>query len=118
MFFRDIIDTNEDNYLPWSDKMMRKFSDKEYSFESVYKIVEMDGKVPCLMTSNNYKTRYGGSKVFRDLTPLECERLQTVPDNYTNIATKNQRYRMLGNGWTVDMIKHIYFYLKEEINNH
>ena len=43
----------------------------------------------------------------RKLTPIECERLQTVPDNYTKIASDNQRYRMLGNGWTVDVISHI-----------
>jgi DNA (cytosine-5)-methyltransferase 3A len=44
----------------------------------------------------------------RKLTPIECERLQTVPDNYTKIASDNQRYRMLGNGWTVDVISHIF----------
>jgi DNA (cytosine-5)-methyltransferase 3A len=44
----------------------------------------------------------------RKLTPIECERLQTVPDNYTKIASDNQRYRMLGNGWTVDVIAHIF----------
>ncbi len=45
---------------------------------------------------------------FRYITPLECERLQTVPDNYTNIVSNTQRYRMLGNGWTVDIIAHIF----------
>jgi DNA-cytosine methyltransferase len=44
---------------------------------------------------------------FRYITPLECERLQTVPDNYTEIVSDSQRYRMLGNGWTVDVIAHI-----------
>tara|TARA_R110000744_G_scaffold349365_1_gene455029 strand:+ start:531 stop:1652 length:1122 start_codon:yes stop_codon:yes gene_type:complete len=45
---------------------------------------------------------------FRNLTPIECERLQTVPDNYTNHVSKTQRYKMLGNGWTVDVISHIF----------
>ena len=45
---------------------------------------------------------------WRKLTPLECERLQTVPDNYTNHVSNTQRYKMLGNGWTVEVIKHIY----------
>ena len=40
----------------------------------------------------------------RKLTPIECERLQTVPDNYTAGVSDNQRYKMLGNGWTVDVI--------------
>ena len=45
---------------------------------------------------------------WRKLTPLECERLQTVPDNYTNHVSNTRRYAMLGNGWTVEVIKHIY----------
>ena len=49
----------------------------------------------------------------RKLTPLECERLQTVPENYTSIVSDNQRYKMLGNGWTVDVIAHIFKGIKE-----
>lgn len=48
--------------------------------------------------------------MIRRLTPLECERLQTVKDNYTKIVSDTQRYRMLGNGWTVDVIAHILSY--------
>jgi site-specific DNA-cytosine methylase len=48
----------------------------------------------------------------RRLTPLECERLQTVPKNYTEGASNNQRWKMLGNGWTVDVIKHIFSYME------
>ena len=44
---------------------------------------------------------------YRKLTPIECERLQTVPDNYTDGVSNTQRYKMLGNGWTVDVIAHI-----------
>jgi site-specific DNA-cytosine methylase len=44
---------------------------------------------------------------WRKLTPIECERLQTVPDNYTNHVSNTQRYKMLGNGWTIDVICHI-----------
>ena len=51
---------------------------------------------------------------FRKLTPLECERLQTVPDNYTACVSNTQRYRMLGNGWTVDVIAHIFKGLLDE----
>lgn len=49
----------------------------------------------------------------RRLTPIECERLQTLPDNYTKgevggkEISDSQRYKMLGNGWTVDVIAHI-----------
>ena len=44
----------------------------------------------------------------RKFHPLECERLQTVPDRYTEGVSDTQRYRMLGNGWTVDVIAHIF----------
>ncbi|CAB4147700.1 Dcm Site-specific DNA methylase [uncultured Caudovirales phage] len=50
----------------------------------------------------------------RRLTPLECERLQTVADNYTNHVSDTQRYRMIGNGWTVDIIAHIFSYIKDK----
>lgn len=43
----------------------------------------------------------------RKLTPVECERLQTLPDNYTSSVSNSQRYKMLGNGWTVDVIAHL-----------
>jgi len=49
----------------------------------------------------------------RKLTVTECERLQTVPDGYTCGVSNTQRYKMLGNGWTVDVIKHIFEGLKE-----
>ena len=45
---------------------------------------------------------------------IECERLQAVPDNYTAGVSKTQRYKMLGNGWTVDVIAHIFKNLKVE----
>jgi DNA (cytosine-5)-methyltransferase 3A len=43
----------------------------------------------------------------RRLTPLETERLQTIPDNYTDIINETNRYKCIGNGWTVDVIAHI-----------
>ena len=42
----------------------------------------------------------------RKLTPLECERMQKIPDNYTNICSNTQRYKMIGNAFTVDVIMH------------
>ena len=70
-------------------------------------------KVGTLTTnlSNDHKislTRDNEQKTYwRKLTPVECERLQTVPDNYTNHVSNTQRYKMLGNGWTIDVICHI-----------
>lgn len=61
----------------------------------------------------NGMTLVGTTKI-RRLTPTECERLQTVPDGYTSCVSDTQRYRMLGNGWTVDVIAHFFVFLKGE----
>jgi DNA (cytosine-5)-methyltransferase 3A len=50
--------------------------------------------------------------VYRRLSPVEVERLQTVPDDYTSGVSDTQRYMMLGNGWTIDVIAHIFSFIK------
>lgn len=75
------------------------------------RVYSTDGKAPTLMTpSGGYsETKIAsGELTYRNLTPVECERLQTLPDNYTASVSKTQRYRALGNGWTVDVIAHIF----------
>lgn len=70
-----------------------------------YHVVK-DGKI---------ETRYGiqdidlpdGAYVIRKLKPVECERLQTLPDGYTEGVVETQRYKGLGNGWTAEVIKFI-----------
>ena len=71
------------------------------------------GNVP-LLTDNETASQYKGKYIdkndrlkYRKLTPLECERLQTVPDNWTECLSNTQRYKSLGNGWTIDVIVHI-----------
>ena len=70
------------------------------------------GNVP-LLTDNETASQYKGKYIdkndrlkYRKLTPLECERLQTVPDNWTECLSNTQRYKSLGNGWTIDVIVH------------
>jgi len=55
-----------------------------------------------------------GDYVIRKLTPIEAERLQTLPDNYTAGISNTQRYKCIGNGWTVDVIAHILSSLTEK----
>ncbi|MCK5777027.1 MAG: DNA cytosine methyltransferase, partial [Bacteroidales bacterium] len=50
--------------------------------------------------------------LFRYMSLVECERLQTVPDKYTEGVSNTQRYKMLGNGFTVDVIAHILSHIK------
>jgi len=66
----------------------------------------MKNKSNCLTAANYDYMRYE-YPTYRKLTPTECERLQTVPDGYTAGVSNTQRYKMLGNGWTVDVIAHI-----------
>ena len=55
-----------------------------------------------------------GDYIIRKLTPIEAERLQTLPDNYTAGISNTQRYKCIGNGWTVDVIAHILGGLHDE----
>jgi len=68
--------------------------------------VRSDDKTNCLTTVQKDNVVVEGM-TWRKLTPVECERLQTLPDNYTEGVSKTQRYKMIGNGWTVDVIAHI-----------
>lgn len=73
--------------------------------------VRADGKTCALTTvqKDNYITE---DYVIRKLTPIECERLQTLPDNYTKGVSNTQRYKMLGNGWTVEVLVHLFKKMK------
>ena len=79
------------------------------------RVYDTNGISPCLMVQMSCGTHaiLEGAKI-RRLTPTECERLQTVPDGYTDCVSDTQRYRMLGNGWTVDVIAHFFVFLKGE----
>ena len=71
-----------------------------------------DGKSGTLDVKQGRQKVLLNERKIRRLTPLECERLQTVKDGYTSVASDSQRYRMLGNGWTVDAIVHILSFMK------
>ena len=62
--------------------------------------------IPIKESIDENPNQYNGI-LYRKLTPLECERLQTLPDNWTSILSNTQRYKSIGNGWTIDVIAHI-----------
>lgn len=84
-------------------------------------VAREDGKMNCLTATYSIKEHSLIDEVlhYRKLTPIECERLQTLPDNYTEGVSNTQRYKMLGNGWTVAVIKHLFERMinKESNNN-
>ena len=118
----DILESSVGAKYDLSDKLMNGFYNKKGSFNGRFKPMNpsVNQKSFCL-TARYFKcgisdpyvlTEKSGGNHFglsaRKLTPIECERLQTVPDNYTNHVSNTQRYKMLGNGWTVDVIVHIF----------
>jgi len=89
-------------------------ADNIKGFDSIKRIYSPNGKAPTLTTMQGGHREpkvaidlQSNGMQWRKLTPVECERLQTVPDNYTNHVSNSQRYKMLGNGWTIDVIAHI-----------
>lgn len=81
------------------------------------RVYAADGKSPALMNGHGGQTINAlveGLQV-RRLTPTECARLQTIPEWYKWEVSETQQYRMLGNGWTVEVIKHILSFLPDHL---
>ena len=83
----------------------RKDHDKSIPIKQMIEVRD-DDKTNCLTTVTKDSILVENMS-WRKLSCLECERLQTVPDGYTEGVSNTQRYKMLGNGWTVDVIAHI-----------
>lgn len=98
----------KNNWLKWW------FKKREYLLRKKYCSLDSD-KAICMTTRQNWNGNFiTCSKRYRKLTPIECERLQTLPDNYTEGISNTQRYKCLGNGWTVDVIAHILKNIRKE----
>ena len=95
-----------DAWVNWWNK------NKNYQISKKYSFICNDKQKAITLTARQYASWNGnfyqlGENVFRKLTPIECERLQTLPDGFTEGVSDTQRYKCLGNGWTVDVIAHI-----------
>jgi DNA-cytosine methyltransferase len=78
------------------------------------RIYSTEGKSPTLNAASggNLEPKVSSDGVqYRKLTPVECERLQTLRDGYTEGVSNSQRYKMIGNGWTVEVIAHLLRYM-------
>jgi DNA (cytosine-5)-methyltransferase 3A len=80
------------------------------------RIYDIHGISPALQAQLPYGSNMINTSRIRRLTPIECERLQTVADNYTAHVSDSQRYKMLGNGWTISVIAHILSYMIHDEN--
>jgi site-specific DNA-cytosine methylase len=117
ILLKNVLEEEVDAKYFLSDKMILWLY--KHAIKRDVDVKKLDGnqKSSCLtetaQAKKNLSTDYiiDNTKV-RSLTPIECERLQTVKDNYTNHVSDSQRYKMLGNGWTVDVIAHFFKYMK------
>ena len=76
------------------------------------RVYDINGISPALQSTLGSGSSIINASKIRKLTPIECERLQTIKDNYTNYVSDSQRYKMIGNGWTVEVISHFFNYIK------
>lgn len=84
--------------------------------DSLKRVYHPLGKSPTVNTmggGNREPKVYLGNMKYRRLEPIEIERLQGVPDNYTNHVSKTQRCKMLGNGFQVDTVAHILSFISK-----
>lgn len=86
-------------------------------FSQAYRLYYLDGKSPTIArcrteTKTNILIDPNDWSTYKILSPVEAERLQTLPDNYTEGVPKTRRFEAIGNGWTVDVIAHIFTFLK------
>lgn len=117
----DILREEDDGTYPLSVTHHKAFL-KSYPN---WKISERDGKSKPILASyykqpphcpyiRDSKSESG----YRRLSPIECERLQTLPDDYTNVDNMSYKARIeaVGNSWTVDIISHIFSHIDENID--
>jgi DNA-cytosine methyltransferase len=113
IFVKDIVDTEVEDKYYLSDLAIAKVQRSKFGRE----YATLDTEKVRTLTAGYYKIPGDGvyfqdHKGKRRYTPTECERLQTVPEGYTEICSNSQRWKMLGNGWTVDLIAHIFKNIK------
>ncbi|HNK75722.1 MAG TPA: DNA cytosine methyltransferase, partial [Chitinophagales bacterium] len=113
----DILESEVDKKYYLSEKRINLiFNGIKYGVTN--KICDRNGKAFTLSASmgmgGGYEPKVEANGTYRKLTPKECERLQTVPDDYTLGVSNTARYKMLGNGWTVDVVAHIFNGLKSQ----
>ena len=94
----------------WKENEIITHKGGKHQQDTIYRY---DGIIGCLSASHHGAARHLTKTYMKDgrirrLTEIECERLQSVPDNFTMGVSSSKRYEMLGNGWTVDVIAHIF----------
>jgi site-specific DNA-cytosine methylase len=112
LLFKDVLNLDYE-FKPLTKWFFSKWGDKQKI--DTLKTVEAE-KSFCLTTNKSHSKNYylkPDKTMARMLERDEVERLQTIPNGYTSIVSKTDAHKMIGNGWTVDVIAHIFSFLKE-----
>lgn len=118
LFLKDIVQPVEEKREYECYKRMAAKQKGTLAYKKAWSQVRtLDQKSRALTTSQAISNSGATNVKYSDteyyiLTPVECERLQTLPDNYTEGVSNTQRYKAVGNGWTVDVIAHILKFLR------
>jgi site-specific DNA-cytosine methylase len=111
ILFKDILNMSYE-FKPLTKWFFSKWGDKQ----KIHTLKTINAeKSFCLTTNKSHSKNYylnADKTMARMLERDEIERLQTIPNGYTNIVSKTEAHKMIGNGWTVDVIAHIFSYLK------
>jgi DNA (cytosine-5)-methyltransferase 3A len=94
------------------DNQIMEFIEKECNYEQSNRVYDLNYKSPCL-TKTNYEIRIQENELVRTLNQTEMERLQGFPDGYTSILSKSKAGSLLGDGWTLPIIEHIFSFIKQ-----
>lgn len=103
------------NYVKWD--LLHKGH-----YSQAYRSFYLDGKSPTIPrcrteTKCNILIDKNDLSTYKVISPIEAERLQTLPDNYTEGVPKTRRFEAIGNAWTVDVIAHIFTNLPDSFEN-
>lgn len=102
-----------DNYIKYDLSGKGHFSQQD----RLYYLDRKAPTVPRCRTETKFNVYLGG-ETYKKTCPVEVERLQTLPDNYTDGVPKTRRFEAIGNGWTVDVIAHIFTHIPKDNGSH
>ena len=119
ILFKNLISSNRKDWRPVGEWVNKPFYDGKVSKKDMLKTFNAE-KSSTLTTKKGHPQNYYLSedgKMYSNLTADEYELLQTLPLGYTNMIKDAARYKAIGNGWTCDVIAHIFSFLPKEYKN-
>jgi DNA (cytosine-5)-methyltransferase 3A len=103
---KDLLEIKTDQF----DEQIMEYIEKESNYDQSNRVYNLDFKSPCL-TKTNHEIRIKENEIVRIVNQIEMERLQGFPDGYTSILSQSKAGSLLGDGWTLPIIEHIFKFI-------